>query len=154
MFWLHGCLHVGQVFWLLVTDLKRHAEWNRCPHGVDETSQFGVKLSRHIAQVISIFFPFFFQSNNIASHNWITLYNVILRIARNLLENREDIKYLTQPFYCTNLDWFSKEWRKKKKIWRKKFKIAFHRLVLGLVGLFDVKDIDEAQPIWSGDCLT
>ena len=36
-----------------------------------------------------------------------TLYNVILHIARNLLENREDIKYLTHPFYHTNLDWFS-----------------------------------------------
>ena len=53
-----------------------------------------------------------------------TLYNVILRIPRNLLENREDIKYLTHPFYHTNLDWFSKEWSKKKFFWRKKFKMV------------------------------
>jgi hypothetical protein len=38
------------------------------------------------------------------------------------------------------------------------FKIAnsqkFHGLVLGLVGLIDVKGIDLAQPIWSRDCPT
>ena len=30
----------------------------------------------------------------------------------------------------------------------KKFSRNFHRLVLGLVGLVDAKDIDEAQCIW------
>jgi hypothetical protein len=33
-----------------------------------------------------------------------TLYNVILRIARNFLETRENIKILTHPFYHINLD--------------------------------------------------
>ena len=32
-----------------------------------------------------------------------TLYNVILRIARNFLETRENIKISTHPFYHTNL---------------------------------------------------
>ena len=51
------------------------------------------------------------------------LYNVILRIARNLLKTSENIKILTCPFYCTNLDWFSWEWCKKKSR-KKKFKMA------------------------------
>ena len=33
-----------------------------------------------------------------------TLYNVILRIARNFLETRENIKISTHPFYHINLD--------------------------------------------------
>ena len=32
------------------------------------------------------------------------LYNIILRIARNLLVTRENIKFLTHPFYPMNLD--------------------------------------------------
>ena len=43
-----------------------------------------------------------------------TLYNVILRIARNFLESRENIKISTHPFYHINLGWFSLEWSKKK----------------------------------------
>ena len=39
--------------------------------------------------------------------------NVILRIARNFLETRENIKILTHPFYHIHLDWFSWEWTKK-----------------------------------------
>merc|ERR1712008_132314 len=35
-----------------------------------------------------------------------TLYNVILRIARNLLETRENIKISTNPFHHINLDRF------------------------------------------------
>ena len=35
-----------------------------------------------------------------------TLYNVILRIAWNFLETRENIKISTYPFYHINLDWF------------------------------------------------
>ena len=50
-----------------------------------------------------------------------TLYNVLLRIARNLLETRENVKISTHPFYHTNLDWFS------KKLSKKKFKIANSR---------------------------
>ena len=33
-----------------------------------------------------------------------TLYNVILRITRNFLETRENIKISTHPFYHVNLD--------------------------------------------------
>ena len=36
-----------------------------------------------------------------------TLYNVILRIARNLLETRENIKIESHPFYHIICDWFS-----------------------------------------------
>ena len=43
-----------------------------------------------------------------------TLYNTILRIARNFLETRENIKISTHPFYHINLGWFSWEWSKKK----------------------------------------
>ena len=42
-----------------------------------------------------------------------TLYNTILRIARNFLETRENIKISTHPFYLITLDWFSWEWSKK-----------------------------------------
>ena len=35
-----------------------------------------------------------------------TLYNVILRIAWNFLETRENIEISTHPFYHINLDWF------------------------------------------------
>ena len=38
-----------------------------------------------------------------------TLYNAILRIARNFLETRENIKISTHPIYHINLDWFSWE---------------------------------------------
>ena len=50
-----------------------------------------------------------------------TLYNAILRIARNFLETRENIKISTHPFYHVNLDWFSWEWSKKKffLFWKK-----------------------------------
>ena len=78
-----------------------------------------------------------------------TMYNVILCIARNLLEKREDIKYLTHPFYCTNLDWkrpiFQNGHISKSPI-LKKFSQKKHRLVLGLVGLIDGKCIVVAQP--------
>ena len=98
----------------------------------------------------------------------VTLYNVILRIARNLLETRENVKILTHPVYLTNLDWLSWEWSKKKNSkWPifqngrfskspilKIFLRKFHRLVLGLVGLIDAKGIDVAQSIWSWGCLT
>ena len=33
-----------------------------------------------------------------------TLYNAILRIARNFLETKENIKISTHPFYHVNLD--------------------------------------------------
>ena len=42
-----------------------------------------------------------------------TLYNAMLRIARNFLETRENIKISTHPFYHINLGWFSWEWSKK-----------------------------------------
>ena len=97
-----------------------------------------------------------------------TLYNAILRIARNFLETRENIKISTHPFYHINLGWFSWEWSKKKIFFlKKKFKMAdskkahfskspilkifsrkFLRLVLGLVGLNDAKGIDVAQRIY------
>ena len=48
-----------------------------------------------------------------------TLYNIILRIARNFLETRKNFKILTHPFYHTNLDWFSWEWSKKNFFLRK-----------------------------------
>ena len=54
-----------------------------------------------------MFFRIFIKS-------WDTLYNTILRIARNFLETRENIKILTHPFYHINLGWFSWEWSKKK----------------------------------------
>ena len=38
-----------------------------------------------------------------------TLYNVILRIARNFMETRENIKISTHLFYHINLDLFSLE---------------------------------------------
>ena len=56
----------------------------------------------------------------IAVHSYTALYNVILRIARNFLETRENIKILTHPVYHTNLDWFSWEWSKKKNFFEKK----------------------------------
>ena len=50
----------------------------------------------------------------------VTLYNAILRIARNFLETRRIIKISTHPFYHVNLDWFSWEWSKKKFFFGKK----------------------------------
>ena len=68
-----------------------------------------------------------------------TLYNVILRTARNFLETRENIKNSTHPFCHTNSKWPILEIFLRK----------FYRLVLGLVGLIDAKDIEVAQLIWS-----
>ena len=43
-----------------------------------------------------------------------TLYNIILRIARNFLETRENIKIESHPFYHIICDWFSWKWSKKR----------------------------------------
>ena len=54
-----------------------------------------------------------------------TLYNDILRIARNLLETRENIKIESHPFYHIICDWFS--WGSSKNIFfckKKKSKLA------------------------------
>ena len=57
---------------------------------------------------------------------WYTqCYIVLLRMARNLLETRENIKVRSQPFYHIICDWFS--WGSRKKILQKEirfFKIA------------------------------
>ena len=93
-----------------------------------------------------------------------TLYNTILRTARNFLETRENVKISTRPFYHINLGWFSWEWSKKKFFFsKKKFKMADSkkahfskspilkifsrkslRSVLWLVGLNDAKGIFES----------
>ena len=98
-----------------------------------------------------------------------TLYNTILRIARNLLETREDIPWVeSHSFYhiiCDRFSWgssnffflfkkriqngrFSKGHFSKSPI-LKIFLWKFHGLVLKLVGLIDAKGIDLAQPVWS-----
>ena len=78
-----------------------------------------------------------------------TLYNVILRIARNLLKTSENIKISTHPFYHTYSKWpIFQNRRFSKSPILEIFSRKFHRLVLGLVGLIDAKDIDVAQPIW------
>ena len=48
-----------------------------------------------------------------------TLYKVILRIARNLLGTRENIKIESHPFYHIICDWFS--WGSRKKKFKKIF---------------------------------
>ena len=91
-----------------------------------------------------------------------TLYNVILRIARNLLETRENIKIESHPFYHIICDWgdqannFYFFWKKIPKCpffkmavfqnlqFSNFFSWKFHGLVLGLVGLIDAKGIDVA----------
>ena len=110
-----------------------------------------------------------------------TLYNILLRIARNFLETRKNFKILIHPFHHTNLDQFSWEWSKKNIFFeeKKKIKMAdfskwpifqngrfskspilkiflrkFHRSVLGFVQLIDAKPINVAQPMWSWGCLT
>ena len=101
-----------------------------------------------------------------------TRYNVILSIARNLLETRENTKIEFHPFYPIICDWFWWGSSKKKFFLKKKFKMAdsnklsfstlpkaeqfppkFHGLVLGLVGLIDAKGINVTQPIWPSGCL-
>ena len=56
-----------------------------------------------------------------------TLYNVILRIARNFLETREYVKISTHPFCHTNLDWFLWEWSKKKFFFGRMYGLKFWR---------------------------
>ena len=72
-----------------------HQQWNYNPL----TSQF------------TFFVTLFYTFSAIILH---TLYNAILRIAKNFLETKENIKISTHPFYHVNLDWFSWEWSKKK----------------------------------------
>ena len=103
-----------------------------------------------------------------------TLYNAILRIARNFLETKENVKISAHPFSHINLGWFSLEWSKnffffsKKKIKMadskkahfskltilKIFSQKFLRFILGLVGLNDAKGIYVAQRIWPWGCPT
>ena len=91
-----------------------------------------------------------------------TLCNRLLRTLTLLLETRIIIKISTQD---TLTDFHGNEAKKCKCVFlKKKFKMAdsknippilniffqkFDGLVLGLVGLIDVKGIDVAQPIWS-----
>ena len=81
-----------------------------------------------------------------------TLYNVILRIPRNLLETRENVKILTHPFYHTNLDWFLWEWSKKKSKWPF-FKMAVFQKCLKFLKLSQigprVSRIDCCEGHWS-----
>ena len=101
-----------------------------------------------------------------------TLYNLILRIARNLLETREKNKIESHPFYVwlifmgikTFFFFFCKKQNPKWPIFQNGhfskspileiFLWKFNRLILGLVGFNDAKGIDVAQPIWSWGCLT
>ena len=55
------------------------------------------KIGRHICEYSLIYF-----SLNCTVQPY-TLYNAILRIARNFLETRKNIKILTHPFYHINL---------------------------------------------------
>ena len=111
---------------------------------------------------------------SLTEHSVCTLYNAILRTARNFLETRENVKISTHPFCHINLGWFSWEWSKKKIFFlKKKFKMADSkkahfskspilkifsrkslRSVLGLVGLNDAKGINVAQRMWSWGCPT
>ena len=130
---------------------------------------FTTKLSSHLwrnsINVISE------NLHTVLTYHIATLYNVILRIAKNLLETRVIIKISTHPCYPRNFHWFSWGWsRKRKKIEKKRFKMAdsifsippilnifsrkFQGLVLGWVGQIDAKGIDVAQPIWSSGCPT
>ena len=61
-----------------------------------------------------------FNTNQKWIINLLTLYNVLLRTARNLLETRKNVKISTHPFYHTNLDWFSWEWSNKKIFFEEK----------------------------------
>ena len=73
------------------------------------------------------------QFQSIFMYNGHTLYNTILRIARNFLDTRENIKILTHPFYHINLGCFSWEWskfffsffRKKNSKWPTQKKLIF-----------------------------
>ena len=102
------------------------------------------------------------SATEIQAFSELTLYNAILRIAKNFLETKENIKISTHPFYHINLDWFSWEWSKKNSKWPTKKNLIFqsrqfsifHGLVLWLVGLIDAKGIGVADPIWSWGCQT
>ena len=63
-----------------------------------------------------------FRKRNKNNLTWGALYNVILRIARNLLETRENIKIESHPFYHIIFDWFSWGSTKKNFFWKKKIK--------------------------------
>ena len=86
-----------------------------------------------------------------------TLYNAILRIPRNFLETRENIKISTHPFYHINLGWFSWEWS-KKKILEKKIqngrlkKSSFFKIANSQK--FFAKGTDVVQRIWPWGCPT
>ena len=82
----------------------------------------------------------------------LTLYNVILRIARNLLETRENIKIESHSFYhiiCDRCSWGSSKKKSKMADFQngcfskspilKIFLQKFQGFVLGLVGLIEVK---------------
>ena len=89
-----------------------------------------------------------------------TLYNVILRIARDLLKPVKTSKF--RPIHFTIQIWTDFNENEAKKIFFKKKNSKWpifqnsrfskwhilKKLVLGLVGLIDAKGIDVAQPIW------
>ena len=79
-----------------------------------------------VAHLLVLVLNFFFNKRDKTS----TLYNVILRIARNLLETRENIKIESHSFYHLICDKFS--WGSSKKIiffWKKNPKWPFFKIV-------------------------
>ena len=68
------------------------------------------------------------QTGNPTKNRLHTLYKVILRIARNLLETRENIKIESHPFYHIICDWFSWGSSKKNFFFEKKIQNEFFKI--------------------------
>ena len=85
-------------------------------HNIKLTHSYGLRKYLVKRQMLNIYnlLEMFLQNKWQSVVLLLTLYNAILRIARNFLETRENIKISTNPFYHINLGLFSWEWSKKK----------------------------------------
>ena len=83
-----------------------------------------------------------------------TLYNILLRIARNFLETRKNFKISIHPFYRTNLDQFSREWSKKNIFFEEKKKSKWPIFQNGRFSKSPIFEIFFAKILQIGPCVS
>ena len=131
---------------------KKHQSFQRYPLFVFQPSLFAYQNSVIEEFVSNVEMPNMMKLTS--KHGQIhTLYNAILRIARNFLETRENIKIFDPSILPYKFGLIFKMADSKKAHFSKSpilkiFSRKFLRWVLGLVGLNDAKGIDVPQRIW------
>ena len=86
-----GSLHVEKLMWTTKIKFKKI---------IISDCEKMITLNNKLWVFLVSWFTFILDGDDVVH----TLYNAILRIARNFLETKESIKISTHPFYHVNLD--------------------------------------------------